>query len=202
MSNSREERAEQKREDILDAALQVFTEKGFHAAGIADIAAKVGIGHGTCYRYFKNKRDIFDALVMRTLVSISRVIDDEPPTTDSLAEYESQLYRIADQLFGIFASDPRLGRILLFEAPAVDPLLQKQFNQAMTLMAGFTRQYLDNGVQKNFLRADTDTDVVAKGINAVIFEGIREISCSKTPDKEGKRWIQQGVPLMLRGIAA
>ena len=44
--------------EILDAAYKVFSEKGYHDAGIADIAAELQIGHGTIYRYFKNKADI------------------------------------------------------------------------------------------------------------------------------------------------
>ena len=49
---------EQKRKDILAASVQVFAEKGFHAAGIADIAQKLGIGHGTFYRYFKQTKKL------------------------------------------------------------------------------------------------------------------------------------------------
>lgn len=195
-------RVERRRKEILDAAQQVFAEKGYHGAGIADIARVLGVGHGTFYRYFRNKRDIFQALTLQVMSRITAVLQHEPPTTDSLEEYEAQLGRIASGLFSIFAEEPRLGRVVLFEVAGVDPALHEQFQQALGAVAGFTRSYLENGVRKGFLRADMDTRIIARAINAVIFEGMREISLSKDPAGEATRWSTQGVAQMLYGVAA
>jgi AcrR family transcriptional regulator len=46
---------EQRRMDIMEAALQVFGEKGYQKAKIEDIAVRAGIAHGTVYRYFPSK---------------------------------------------------------------------------------------------------------------------------------------------------
>lgn len=43
---------------ILEAAIAVFAEKGFHHARIADIARKAGVADGTIYLYFRNKDDV------------------------------------------------------------------------------------------------------------------------------------------------
>jgi AcrR family transcriptional regulator len=55
-----------RRNQILDAATQVFAEKGFHRATIKDIARVAGIADGTVYNYFENKTalmlGIFDRL--------------------------------------------------------------------------------------------------------------------------------------------
>lgn len=197
---NRSERAEQRRQDILDAALQVFTSKGYHAADIADIAQVLGIGHGTFYRYFKSKRAIFDALVAELTRSLAVVLHDEPPTCNSLVEYQAQLYRIARELFNLFAADVRLGRILLFEVPGVDPTLQQQFHTTMAGLAVITRHYLDNGQRKGFLRP-IDTAISARAINAVIIEGIRDICFAADPQATAQQWIEQSVPIMLHGIA-
>ena len=50
----------QLRADILQAAFIEFSDRGYHQTAIADIAQRLGIGHGTFYRYFDNKRDIFE----------------------------------------------------------------------------------------------------------------------------------------------
>ena len=42
-----ERRKLQLREEIIDAAIEVFAESGYHDAGVADIAKRVGIGHST-----------------------------------------------------------------------------------------------------------------------------------------------------------
>lgn len=197
---TRSQRAEQRRQDILEAALQVFSGKGYHASGIADIAVLLGIGHGTFYRYFQNKRAIFDALLASILQALAEVLHDEPPTRDSLGEYEAQLNRIASRLFALFAADARLGRILLFEAPGVDSDLQRQFQLAMGNFARMTEAYLQNGLNKGFLRP-MDTGIAAKAINAVIIEGIRAICFSPEPEAQAERWASQSVGLMLHGIA-
>jgi AcrR family transcriptional regulator len=54
-----------RRNQILDAATQVFAEKGFHGATIKEIARLAGIADGTIYIYFKNKPDLFLAILER-----------------------------------------------------------------------------------------------------------------------------------------
>jgi AcrR family transcriptional regulator len=54
---------ETRRQEILDAALAVFAEKGFSAARMEDIARHAGITKGTPYLYFKSKEEIFKSLV-------------------------------------------------------------------------------------------------------------------------------------------
>ncbi|MBU0993243.1 MAG: TetR/AcrR family transcriptional regulator [Proteobacteria bacterium] len=49
-----------KRNDILNAAMTLFAEQGFHGAPMAQISERAGVGAGTIYRYFKNR----DVLIM------------------------------------------------------------------------------------------------------------------------------------------
>lgn len=197
-----QERTARRRQEILDAALGVFAAKGYHAAGIADIAAELKIGHGTFYRYFRNKLDIFNAVLARIMGDIMVVLTREPPTTDSLAEYREQLYRIGDGLFAVFIRDLRSIRIVFFEALAADPQIRDGVMNALDISAGLTRAYLDNGVRKGFLRADLDTEIASKAINAVIFEGAKQVLRAKDANAEAQRWVRHGVRLMLDGVAA
>ena len=85
---------EQKKKDILTASVQIFAEKGFHAAGIADIAQKLGMGHGTFYRYFKNKEDIFDSAVNEILKEIvSIAINEKPDGAETIEDYKFHMSR-------------------------------------------------------------------------------------------------------------
>ena len=47
-----------KYQQILDAAAELFAERGFEGASIQDIAQKAGVGKGTVYLYFKTKDDL------------------------------------------------------------------------------------------------------------------------------------------------
>jgi AcrR family transcriptional regulator len=54
--------AADKRSSILDAALRLFTERGFHGTAVPDIARAAGVGTGTIYRYFPDKEGLVNAL--------------------------------------------------------------------------------------------------------------------------------------------
>ena len=57
--------AEERRNEILDAADALFGQKGFDGTSTNDILEKVGIARGTLYYHFKSKEDIMDALIDR-----------------------------------------------------------------------------------------------------------------------------------------
>jgi AcrR family transcriptional regulator len=54
--------------EILAAALASFAERGFAATRLEDVAARAGITKGTLYLYFRNKEDLFKAVVRQSLV--------------------------------------------------------------------------------------------------------------------------------------
>ncbi|MGE8203647.1 TetR/AcrR family transcriptional regulator [Heyndrickxia sp. NPDC080065] len=61
-------KAEERRNEILDAAEELFGQKGFDGTSTNDILEKVGIARGTLYYHFKSKEDIMDALIERYTV--------------------------------------------------------------------------------------------------------------------------------------
>lgn len=54
---------EERKQEILDTAMEIFSEKGYDKTSISDIAQKMGVAQGLCYRYFKSKEEIFDSAV-------------------------------------------------------------------------------------------------------------------------------------------
>ena len=59
-----------KREEIMQAALELIAEHGFHGAPMAMIAEKAGVGAGTIYRYFESK----DALIAEIFSELERKV--------------------------------------------------------------------------------------------------------------------------------
>ena len=51
------------KDKILKEAFYLFSERGFHAVSVRDIARAVGIKESSLYNHFKNKQDIFDRIV-------------------------------------------------------------------------------------------------------------------------------------------
>jgi AcrR family transcriptional regulator len=80
----REEHEEQRRAQILEAALAVFSRDGFHAARVESIAREAGLAKGTIYLYFPTKDALLSAAVERfsllpALSDLTGTLADEPP---------------------------------------------------------------------------------------------------------------------------
>jgi AcrR family transcriptional regulator len=60
----RERENRRQREEMLKAALKLFSQKGFHNVAMHEIAKEAEFGMGTLYKYFKNKEDLYKALIM------------------------------------------------------------------------------------------------------------------------------------------
>jgi TetR/AcrR family transcriptional regulator len=56
--SKREQLREERRRQILEAALEVFSQKGFNAANVSDVAARAGVSQGTIYWYFESKEEL------------------------------------------------------------------------------------------------------------------------------------------------
>jgi AcrR family transcriptional regulator len=192
-----------RRDAILDAAHAVFADKGYAAAGIGDLAGALGIGHGTVYRYFDNKRDIAAAVLDRALTRIAEVVTAErPDATDSLAQYRAQVVRIGHRLYELFAADPALGRLVFVDLGTVDDELRGRLLAAFDSFADYTAAYLRNGVEKGFLRAGLDVATVARVVNGMVFEGAAQVARAADPTPLRDAWIDAVVTLMFDGLAS
>ena len=54
---------EERKQEIFDAALKLFGEKGYEKTTITDIAKEIGVAQGLCYRYFPSKEVLFDSAI-------------------------------------------------------------------------------------------------------------------------------------------
>jgi len=68
-----------KRADIMQAALGLIAERGFHATPMAEIAEKAGVAVGTIYRYFDNKDMLITELHQELEEKIMKVLHDGIP---------------------------------------------------------------------------------------------------------------------------
>src|SRR5262249_41406979 len=115
------ELTERRRTEIVHAAFAEFAERGYHNTRIADIPRRLGIGHGTFYRYFANKRDILVHVLDHTVGRLRAVVArDAPGAAETLTEYRAQVRRIGYAMFDLFVDDPQLMRMCFVEPMSVD----------------------------------------------------------------------------------
>ena len=99
----------EKRREILDAALQVIAEQGFHEAPIALIAERAGVGAGTIYRYFATKDLLIAALFQELHTQIGSMLARGYPAEQPIGE---RFLHLGKTLLGYFVANPREFRFL------------------------------------------------------------------------------------------
>jgi AcrR family transcriptional regulator len=102
--------------EIIDAALEVFAEKGFAAAKLDDIARRAGISKGALYLYFETKEDIFGAVARAAVASHLEAIESTAEASDGpFAELAPMLLsRAAGMMSG--GRVPAMARMVISES--------------------------------------------------------------------------------------
>ena len=97
------------RQAILDAALELFADKGYFGTSLRDVATAVGVRESALYNYFKSKEALFDALILAhqhtKTERLASLADDGP-----IADGRALLERIAIDSLDSFL-DPREQRL-------------------------------------------------------------------------------------------
>jgi AcrR family transcriptional regulator len=197
------DKASRKRAEILEAAYRIFSEKGYHATRIEDIALELGMAQGLFYRYFHNKLDIFSQIIDEIISNITQgIVADSPDSTNTLEEYIAQLKRAVGKLFDRFVEDPFMSKLLFYEALGIDDAINRKIQDAFDLFGKYSSLYLKRGVAKGFLRSDIRIKETAFAFNAIVFEGARRISQSKDKARARRYWTEAIVDLMIDGTAS
>ncbi|WP_136658092.1 TetR/AcrR family transcriptional regulator [Nitratireductor sp. XY-223] len=128
-------RAEDRPDEVLDAALKMFARNGFAATKVEDIAKEAGLSKGAIYRYFPSKEDIFESLVNRAIAPVAERSEELARTSH---ENPVVLLRAVLSVIGVKLSDPdtlALPRIVLQEAGRFPELAET-----------YRRQVIDKGI--------------------------------------------------------
>lgn len=85
--------ASEKRQAILDAALELFAERGFHGTAVPLVAERAGVGAGTLYRYFESKEALVNALYRHWKVALASSLLEGLPVDQPPRAMFSECYR-------------------------------------------------------------------------------------------------------------
>lgn len=85
-----------KREAILNAALELFVERGFWGTAVPEIAERAGVGAGTIYRYFESKEALVNAIYRQEKMRFSSsVLEGFPPSLNTREQFRTIWMRMA-----------------------------------------------------------------------------------------------------------
>ena len=110
-------RSRETKDKLLNAAEQIFLEKGYDNATTREISARADLGAGTFYVHFHDKREIFDALVRRSNREMHRKWLKARSPDMSVEEQVVAALRVS---FEYFRNNAALSRLIYIEGPPVD----------------------------------------------------------------------------------
>ena len=157
---------EEKRRQILDAAVRVFARSGYHSCRVGDITEEAGVAHGLLYHYFKSKDEVLEAVFRDAwgdVLEAFRGIEDSDETP------REQLGHVAAILLRSWRRDPDLVRVLVREigrSPQVQTKVD-ELGQAFTTI----ERIVARGQREGAFRTDLD----ARLLSWIFYGGIEEI---------------------------
>jgi TetR/AcrR family transcriptional regulator, fatty acid metabolism regulator protein len=113
---------------IIDAAVDVIAEKGFHQAQVSKIAKKAGVADGTIYLYFKNKEDLLISLFREKMGGFIEKIQIEIASKETVKD---KLLAMVSMHFGLLSADKKLAIVTQLELRQTNKNLRLEVNEAL-----------------------------------------------------------------------
>jgi AcrR family transcriptional regulator len=139
-----ESRADETRQRIIEAAAQVFAEKGYARATTRALAAAAGVNEVTLFRHFGNKQSLFAAVTEQYA---------GPAVTTALeaqltGDYHRDLLTVGSQLMQVLLERKEVLRMMLCEAshfPEVQAVMVQNPRQIRRMLARYLQQQIEQG---------------------------------------------------------
>jgi len=190
---------DERKNQIISAAEDVFTQKGFDEARMDDIAEETGLSKGTLYLYFKSKDDliiaILDRMFQREFKQLEILQQGNLPATAALQELTNQLTK---DILGMIRLIPIVYNFLAlaFRNKTVQKALKKYVNRYMDILIPIIQGGIDSG---EFRQVDAREVAVACG---AIIEGPLLLWVYDKSLVKPEVHIHSGMNLLLEGIQA
>jgi TetR/AcrR family fatty acid metabolism transcriptional regulator len=187
-----------KRTRILDAAIRVFAEHGYHGARVGDIAEDAGVAHGLLYHYFASKDDVLRTIFVENwgaLIARFRAVEA------SAEPASAKLEGIAKILLRTWRNDPALVTVMVREV-ARSPQLQDRVDEVREAFV-IVQRVIEEGQASGAFRTDVD----ARLASWIFYGGLEEVLTGwvlgQLPDSEDDvaRAERTATEIAVRGLA-
>jgi AcrR family transcriptional regulator len=195
--NKNQQRSEETRGRIMQAAVGLFSKNGYDATGVAEICQAAGVSKGAFYHHFPSKQTVFQALLENWLAMLDEQMDsllsgapDVPSGLVQLAAVTGQIFRDAQGQLPIFLE--------FWTQSSRDPVLWKTTIAPYRHFQDIFSATIQRGINEGSL-GPTDAAIAGRALMAlavgVILQGLM--------DPEGAAWdqvAQKGIELLMSGL--
>jgi len=156
---------QQRRQQIAQAALEVFSARGYGEATVREIARRAGVAEGTVYLYFRSKRDLlvaaWESLAFAGVLGPLRQAEAVPPGSE-----ERVLAAILRDQFQMLLRHGSFFRLVMHRAD-VDPEFRRRTRARVRQFLAEVTELLQRGVRRGVV-ARLDFEVVVRALGALI----------------------------------
>jgi len=170
---------EDKRRQLLDAAVRVFARKGFHSSRVGDIAEEAGVAHGLLYHYFKSKDQVLEAVFHENWSILVARIESVEETDEPAAD---QIRHIAAIVLRTWLHLPDVVRVVIQEFGR-SPELGERIGE-LTLPIDALQRVIARGVERGEFRKDVDPAFAATVVYGSIDELLTAWVLGRLPSDE------------------
>lgn len=196
----KEQVVEARRTQILQGAVQVFAEKGFHKATTKEIAKAAGVSEGTIYNYFDNKRELLFALIELIGVESLKVVVQEHAQDDPRSFLKAILldrYQLLYERGSVFAP-------IMAEIFADADLRSEVYEKIAIPVAAQLERYFQTQIDASRFRLVDPVIVTRAFIGSMLFNSVIKLTNidSRYEAIAAETMIEQLVSLFLDGLLA
>lgn len=198
----RQRRKDARPGEIIDAAMDVFAEKGFAAAKLDEVASRAGVAKGTLYRYFETKDDLFRAVAQAAIASNLEAIQSGAETFEgSLAEFLPVLLARAASLGGD-SRLPAIARMVISESRSFPDLARVWHDDVASKVLALLSGIIARGQKRGEIQ-DGDPrlhafSIIGPMMMAILFREIFGGTGAELPDLSSLA--KQHADTVLRGL--
>ncbi|TDL34368.1 TetR/AcrR family transcriptional regulator [Jeotgalibacillus sp. S-D1] len=156
-----------KYKQIIDAAVVVIAENGYHHAQVSKIAKQAGVADGTIYLYFKNKEDILISLFEEKMGQFVHSIRNKMVESENTIE---QLEVLIRSHFQMLAEDHHLAIVTQLELRQSNKDIRLKINKVLKEYLLLVDEVLHNGVKTGLLSQDLDIRLARQMVFGTIDE--------------------------------
>lgn len=149
---------EERRSQLLEAALTAFGKKGYHQTQVSDIIVQAKVARGTFYLYFEGKREIFDAVVRQIFDKVQNEIRAIPK--EAVGEIPGQILGNLKRVTDLLLQNPLYIKLLFSDVVGLDAEFDELLRNFYEKILGFIRRGLKQGQEMGFVR-EGDIGVLA-----------------------------------------
>lgn len=154
---------EPKRELIMAAAIQVFSQKGYHNAKMEEIALAAGIGKGTIYEYFASKLQLLQDIMEQ---SFHRYEDSLGADINNSLSFEAKMKILLEGHFRFCQQNKELTRFLFWDTEVCDEELREWAVKKRAEKEGRLQEIIQAGIKSGEIR-DLDPKLITVMISGI-----------------------------------